>query len=552
MNSVTSITVLAAIKSVLLAAALMLALGSCARMAPPPGGPEDKTAPEIARSAPAHDAVNVARESDVFIEFSEPVNRPSVEASLYMSPEPGRRLRYRWSGKRLTLDYLDPLPENRTVVVTVGAQAKDMQGNPLESSQTVAFSTGDHIDRGKVEGRAQLPEGTRTLTITAYLFSDSLPDPMRDAPDYRMQTSPDGSFELGYLAPGRYRLFALDDRNLDGLWMPAGEWIGSANQDVTVSELTGPRVTFVPTEQDTSPAMFLRARQVHASMLEVRLNRDDAPMMFSVSDSAGAQTALYHVEDTTASGSWRLYLDRELFGDSAVAVAELLNGERPGLRFAVQTKPDTSRPHLRETLPGHRSITREIPRELVIIFDEPIMLRDDTLQADLREDTTHIDFTLEQTDPAALTVIPARPLRTGAKYNFTLPNSRVSDRAGNLFADSLLTVSWSSFPPDSLGNIHGVIRAPESGPWLVELYRVKDRKPTATAFASAQFDFMGYPQGDYLVRVIRDANANQRFDAGSVNPFTFSEPFQWHPDTLTIRARWTADVDFLWTTVTQQ
>jgi len=519
-------------------------------MAPPPGGPEDKTPPEIARSMPEHDATQVARDSDVVLEFSEPVNRPSVEASLYLSPEPGRRLRYRWSGTRLILDYLDPLPENRTIVVTVGSQAKDMQGNPLETSSTVAFSTGDHIDRGRAYGTSTIPEGVRSIAIVAYQIGDTLPDPMRDAPDYRMQSGTDGNFELGYLAPGRYRLFALDDKNLDGMWSPASEWIGTASQDIEVAEQLNPRVTFAPSLQDTSPLAILRTRQTDALRIDLRLNRDVVPDQIGISDSVGAQTALYHQPDTSASGSWRVFIDRELVGDSATAYVEMRD-TRLSYRFAVISRPDTSRPRMRESFPENRSLTRDIPEELIIIFDEPIMLVEDSLKAELRADTAHVNFTLDQSDPAALTIVPSEPFQAGRKYTFTLPKSLITDRAGNQPPDSLLNLSWYSYPPDSLGDISVTVRAPERGPWLIELFTAKKREFVTATLSNDNAVFLGYPQGEYLVRVVRDKNANERLDSGSILPFNFSEPFEWHPDTVSVRARWTAEVEFNWTTLTQ-
>lgn len=521
-------------------------------MAVPPGGPEDKTPPDIVFSSPEQNSVKVPLESDVTIEFSEPVNRAAVEASLYLSPEPGRRLRYKWSGRRLTLDYLDPLPENRTIVVTVGAVAKDIQGNAFENSYTLAFSTGDHIDKGEIAGSVALPPGVRSMAVTAYLLSDSLPDPMLDTPDYRMQTAADGSFELGYLAIGTYRLFALDDRNLDGMWSPASEWIGTATNDVRVEEGAKPRVTFAPSLQDTTEPALLRVRQYDELRVDIRLNRGGQPFV-EITDGSQTQPAEYFREDTSAANGWHIYFADTVSGDSAQISVKVADAQLT-TSYAVKNRPDTTAPALLEAWPANREYTREIPDEAIVIFNEPIIFGKltDTVAVSLRADTNDVVVSVEQTDPASLTITPLSPFETGVKYSLYVPKELVTDYRRNMLRDSLLKINWYTYPDDSLGTIDGLVRATEMGPWLVELYRVKSVEPEETVYTNTHFKFTGYPAGDYRIRVIRDANSNNRFDTGSMLPFEFSEPFQWHPDTISVRSRWTAEVEVLWMNVTQK
>lgn len=533
--------------------ALALILLSCARMGVPPGGPEDKTPPEISIAFPEAGSVNVPLNSDVSLEFSEPVNRPAVESSLYLSPEPGKRLRYRWSGRRLLLDYLDPLPESRTIVVTVGAQAKDMQGNPLANSYTLAFSTGDHIDRGEIKGVSLMPEGAKSMTITAYLLGDTLPDPMVDAPDYRMQTDEFGEFDLNYLAPGTYRLFALEDKNFDGLWMPASEKIGTATQDVEALEGSVPTVTFSPSLQDTTPLAILRAKQIELRTINLRFNRDTLPDRIDIVDRTAFQMSAMFTRDTSSTASWFVFLDDTLTMDSATARIHF-GDSTMSADFPVNAKPDTTHPKIDITYPDDRSANRVIDPDVIVVFNEPIMFdaTSDSVFVKLKADTNEIAVKAEQTDPFALTIRPEQPFESGLKHVLSIPNTFVTDRSGNVWRDSLWTLTWYNYPPDSLGEITGTIRSSELGPWLVELYKLKESEPQETVFTNAAFKFAGYSQGDYRLRVIRDANGNQKFDQGSVSPFEFSEPFQWHPDTISVRPRWSAEVEILWITVAQQ
>jgi len=520
-------------------------------MAVPPGGPEDKTPPAVIMTSPAKDETGVTLDRDVTLEFSEVVNRSGVEAALYLSPEPGRRLRYRWSGRRLTLDYLDPLPENRTIVVTVGAQAKDMQGNPLESSFTLAFSTGDSIDRGVVRGLVAMPPKSKSIGVIAYLLGDTMPDPMRDAPDYRIQTDVDGVFELSYLAQGKYRLFALDDRNFDGLWSPASEMIGPPSADVEVREGLSPFVTFVPMLHDTTPPAILRARQYDRGRLDIRLNCSGQPSVELI-DSSAIHYAEYVAIDTSLSGGWFVYFADSLSADSATALVRVADDTLVA-KFAVNNRADTTAPMMLTASPENRSLNRDLPHEIYVIFTEPVIFDEphDSVVVTLKADTADVPFTVQSSDPASLSITPEQSLVPGEKYSLTIPGALIHDYSGNAPHDSLLSLTWYTYPQDSLGTIAGKVHGEAGAIWILELHPEKDRLEVGTTMAVSSYEFHGWPEGKYRIRIMQDINRDEMHNTGSVIPFAFSEPFRWYPDTLTIRPRWTNETDITWTSETQ-
>lgn len=486
----------------------------------------------------------LTRTSRVVIEFSEMMNRPSVEAALYLSPEPGTRLRYHWKGRRLTLEYLDTLTANRTHVVSVGALAKDLQGNTLEGSFTLAFSTGDHIDRGALSGIAEIPDGLRSLSILAYAKSDA--NPMADVADYRIQTSSDGTFQLSYLAPATYRVFAVSDKNLDGKWSPASEIIGTASSDVSVAEGENPFVTFSPALQDTTPWLILRARFLDERTLNLRFNHQAQPSV-EVADGSETRFAEHFRPDTSASGSWMIYLAEGLKGDSAAVRVRIADQELVA-RCAVSHNPDTTRPELIESLPASGLKLRAVPHEIVAIFSEPIVFaqESESLFVLLRHDTTALAVSAEQTDPASLTLTPDVSLLAGSTYFIEIPSALIADYSGNSPRDSVLMINWYAYPEDSLGSISGTIQSVEPSSWLVELFQSDDSERIEFVCTESYFEFTNYPAAAYRLRVIRDVNRNQRFDRGRVEPFEFSEPFYWHPETLTVRPRWETEAAVIW------
>jgi uncharacterized protein (DUF2141 family) len=517
---------------------------SCAKMGAPPGGPEDKIAPQVVFTSPETDALSVDVQARVVLEFSEMMNRPSVETALYLSPEPGNRLRYHWKGRRLTLEYLDALEINRTHVVSVGAQAKDLQGNALENSFTLAFSTGNHIDRGAFSGLAEIPEGLRSLSILAYSRTDA--NPMSEIADYRIQTASDGTFELSYLAPATYRVFAVADRNFDGKWSPASEVIGTASSDVMVTEGENPYVTFSPTLQDTTPWTMLRVKSVDRRTMNLRFNHPAQPS-FELSDGAGVHFPEHVRPDSSSSGSWFAYFAEELTGDSATVRAQVADTELVS-RCAISLLADTTRPELFESFPESYSKLRTIPQQIYAAFSEPVVVtqQDESLSVMMMKDTTLLPVIAEQSDPAAMNILPLDSLMPGSTYTIEIPSALVSDYSGNTPRDSVLLFSWYTYPQDSLGSIVGSVQSVESSQWLVELLKVGENVPLGAVSTQSVFEFVNYPPDDYLLRVIQDRNNDQNFDRGFVEPFGFSEPFLWHPETLTVRPRWQSEATVVW------
>jgi hypothetical protein len=52
------------------------------------------------------------------------------------------------------------------------------------------------------------------------------------------------------------------------------------------------------------------------------------------------------------------------------------------------------------------------------------------------------------------------------------------------------------------------------------------------------FDFDRIIPGEYLIWAYEDKDTSGKYSSGKVNPFEFSEFFNYYPDTLNLRARW--------------
>jgi uncharacterized protein (DUF2141 family) len=540
-----------------LAAALAAVLwSSCAKVGAPPGGPEDKTGPSLIEVYPQSNAVLVPRRMTARLGFSEPVNRSSVETVLFLSPDPRERVRYRWRGRALELIFLDSLEYERTYVISVGSQAKDLRGNPAGITNTIAFSTGEHIDRGRIDGWLSGVSAPQTVSLWAFLLAgDSAVNPAGRDADYRLQSGRDGRFRFEHLKAGRYRVFAVEDRNQDGRWNPPGERLGIPPWDVNVTDSTMPWVSFRPAEFDTVPAQVRKVRAVNQRQIDVRMNRpvaslagwmrpengDSMAMLDAYADTSGGDVWHLFPHEALTPGWWLLTASgRDAFG----------NPWEDRDSVEVRERPDTTRPHILETWPGTRTPVTRAPDTIAVIFDEPVTVSADSAQnfrlISSGTDTAALVHLL--TAPRVLSFVPAPPLEPGKTYTLLMDARVIRDASGNAAGDSLLSLSFSILSPESLGTLIGRIVGDEPAPYLVSALTLRDRQTAgrATVTGNGEFTIGSLPAGDYLLDVVSDRDRNGEYTFGSLRPLQMSEPFLLLADTVTIRARWESELRIDW------
>jgi hypothetical protein len=535
--------------------ALTVGIWSCAKMGAPPGGPEDKAGPRVVETFPHADDINVPRRLTAKLVFSKPVNRVSIESSLFLSPDPRQRLRYHWHGRTLELIYLDSLIENRTYVISVGSQAKDLRGNPAGSSYTLAFSTGDKIDRGGIQGWLGDVSTPQAVSLWAYnLQSDSAPDPLRAQADYRIQAATDATFKFEFIRAGRYRVFAVTDRNFDGLWNPPGEMIGIPPWDVTVRDSTMPWMSFRLAQPDTAPAYIKSARGIHSRLVDVKLDRavatisasfrlggDSVPMLDALADTSGLD--LWHVftRDSLKPGTWTINARGiDPFGDPWAASDTL----------DMRARGDTVRPHIFFSDPTIGSRARLVPDSLRIVFDEPIS-SDSLVRAEFRltsGDSDSVNVTVRMRGARELDFIPIQPFMDGAKYRLRFDGRGVRDFSGNAYADSAAELRFAVYSADSLGSVKGSLSVTSAGRYLVRLLTLTDHRfvTQVPVAGPGGFTLDRLPPKKYLIETIRDVARNDSFFFGRFRPFQFSDPFFTSSDTVTVRARWEYDTQVNW------
>ena len=341
----------------------LLMITSCANQGAPPGGPLDRTGPQVVGTFPDTFAVLEAFDDEIRIVFNERISERPVQGTLdgtvIISPESGE-VSVRHSSRALRVTMEGGFQPDAVYRVTVESMVQDLFQNPMAGAFEFIFSTGAEmtptvlagsiIDR--ITGRPIL--GARvTARVERPPGVEEFDGPV--VPTHVAITDSSGIYAFRYVPPGRYDITAFRDQNRNR--EPDGsELIGTGSEELNPADTVLLDLTLLA--PDTTPAMVQNVELVDSLTLAVEFDDflDPTVELAGVSAFLGpdsldpaAVTAIMHERDFLGrmdeiqdslhlADSIRFEEDRQRIdvllsvGDSVAAAeieAELATGPRP-------------------------------------------------------------------------------------------------------------------------------------------------------------------------------------------------------------------------------
>ena len=228
---------------------------SCARMGHPDGGWFDETPPHVIGTVPADQSTDVTSRK-IIINFDEYIKLDNPTEKVVISPPQLEQPEIKSQGKRIVVNLIDSLMDNTTYTIDFSDAISDFtEGNPL-GNYTYSFSTGDHIDTMEVAGtviEAENLEPIKGILVGLYKVDetetvndgqgtinerlkpgDSLyvnDTTFRTKPFLRVSHTDDrGRFVIKGVAPGSYRIYALQDADGNYMFTQKGEKLAFLDQ----------------------------------------------------------------------------------------------------------------------------------------------------------------------------------------------------------------------------------------------------------------------------------------------------------------------------------
>ncbi|MBR4047098.1 MAG: Ig-like domain-containing protein [Bacteroides sp.] len=196
----------------LLAAGLLIFIYSCASIGRLEGGPIDEEPPVFIGSTPEQAGINSDR-NKITIEFDEFIKLDKPGEKVVISPPQVQQPVIKANGRKVVVTLEDSLKPNTTYTIDFADAIQDNnEGNPLENF-FFTFSTGEKLDTMAVGGtvlNASNLEPVKGMMVG--LHADLDDSTFTTKPFERVGiTNSRGQFSIRGVAPGKYRIFALQD-----------------------------------------------------------------------------------------------------------------------------------------------------------------------------------------------------------------------------------------------------------------------------------------------------------------------------------------------------
>ncbi len=537
----------------------LVVLSTCANQGFPSGGPVDKTPPAVVRTVPEQSSTRVPLSTDVEITFSERVDHNSCVASLFITPFPAQGVHTSWRGRTLRLRVIDGLLPDRTYVVTIGTTTRDYRNNALPQSFTLSFSTGDHLDTGEISGRIFSDTRLAGTQLWAYDLSENPdPDPAAIKPIYITQAGENGFFRLSNLGLRPFRVFAVYDREANGLYDPETDALGVPHRDVQLDSLctSYEHLNFRVARRDTTPPVLLSATAADDHHVDLRFSEplkidglDQMDNYHLTSDSSRRSAALVYgdlrnpsfvhlvVDQPLAEKSWRIAVR------SAQDLAGLpLDPQRNSAEFVGRAVPDTIGPRILDVQPPDSARLVDLQTPIRILFSEA-MQRDGVERIFVLADSNaqSVKGRLSWQSPAVLVFQSDSLLQGNMRYCLTAQVDSVFDYFGNPLQDSVFCHVFFTVNPDTFSIISGTIVDEDStrtGPFVISAQELKGQAREIRVDSAGPYAVGNLFPGAYRIQVYRDSDRNGVYSLGQHWPFLPAERFFVYADSVQLRSRW--------------
>lgn len=501
------------------------ALAGCATPVAPSGGPPDRTGPIVINTTPSPGTVNFDG-SEVRFEFNEYVDRNSARQNVSIEPNLDIEFDVRFRRRTVIVEFIDPLPENTTIVVQLGTDVTDTHRNKMAAAYTLPLSTGPVLDDGTVKARLRhaergsVEQGER---VFLYRSPSNLLEPAR----YVAQSDTAGNIKFTHLREGTYTALWVDDVNRDRVWNRDRERaIPFHTEEFTVlqGEERDLGTLYIQRPDTVSPRVN-GVGLLSKKRLRLRLSEEvhwDENAFLTVVDSLG--------NDFTKA--WPLYRDRSdrqvMFAQTEQPLPEenrfTLKSEgisdRAGNRlrtyedpFAGSAEPDTtflryisdnSRLGLFPDQPVEVRYSKFIASR--VITDSLLVFEGDSMI----EDWEHLEVKRN-----ILKIHPDETWRSGTRYQFRVWDPDLQDHI------SLEPDIWQR---NQLGSIEFNI-ADETGKENRLILWDENRRIEIDTTFTGSLEVEDLPPLQYHAIVFRDLNESGRWDYGSVDPYEAPEPY---------------------------
>ena len=547
---------------------------SCAEPRAPGGGPQDKQPPRIhsKKYSTPNPSINF-KDNRIILTFDEWIKLQAAYSQVVISPPLEKRPEIKIRNKSVVVEWKEALKDSTTYIINFGDAVRDITEGNIAPKLKMVFSTGPYLDSLSCSGQIVDAETRAPKEEVWVMLYQNLADsmPKKQKPFYFTKTDKQGNFKLEYLRKGRYRIFALEDKNRDYKYNQNNESIAFLDSSFQINDTIQP-VFRLRMFQEREATKVLNSKLERYGALKITLNNKvqspndiqllDAPDDFKTWIEQGEDTVRLYFDGTLSdTGKWSFVIQNEAeeLNDTIHVKAKKRSefiDEASNLVWNQKSKKTVTQGRRSNKGAGpallqlqDTAVILQHPFEAMKLYFLRAIVEVDTSQILLLKDTSisvvRLDITETvdsltqdvQLDTIFKTVLQdtflpvARPLikvqnhlkldylwQIDAKYKLMILPKGVTDYLGLMNQDTLSRI-YTINKKDNYGTVTVIITGADSSlQYVVQLLNSKNNLvQEAIVQDSTQMTFVyeNIPTDTYVIRVVHDKFPNGRWDVGS-------------------------------------
>lgn len=522
--------------SIILGYGYSVLLTGCAQVQPLTGGERDTIPPQLDSARSTVNFQTRFEKQPILLFFDEFVDLKDVFNQVVVSPPLAKRPKVtveKYRRVRFEFDPEEVLRPEATYSIQFGDAIKDFtEGNAAPIR--FVFSTGDKIDSLQVKGRVVDAFTGKPVEKALVMLYDNLADSVvrKERPFYFSKTDKQGAFRIENIRSDTFKIFALEDANLNYLFDQATERIGFQSLPIaTADSVQAPiEIRFF---QETPPLALAEQTSPLSGLVKLTFTREPWDMELATSQPVffedRNQDTIFLWHDIPDSISWRVTMRNEEWADSLVV------------------RPPGRGQQLQKLLPSASSISQNPAMPAGLAFNYPLTgVAFDSVQ--VWQDTLRLETPLSGgRDSLNFRKINFRfEWEENTAYRLLFPPGSLSGWKDT--ANDSLWVNLRTSQRKDFGALIIRFDSLDTGkPLAVELMqqeKVIDRYviPEGNDNWEKKLPFM--PPGSYQLRVIEDLNGNGRWDPGRYDRGVQPERLQT-VQMEQLRANWEVEANFV-------
>ncbi|QIK54542.1 hypothetical protein G7051_09390 [Dysgonomonas sp. HDW5B] len=565
---------------------------SCASMGSPSGGDYDFDPPKVLSSRPTPNETFV-KSGKVQIVFDELVQIEKPMEKVIVTPPQRNFPIIRAQNNKVIVELKDTLIANTTYTIDfTDAIVDNNEKNALEDF-ALSFSTGAVVDTLSISGKVLAADNLEPVSgIYVGIHSNLSDTAFTTLPFKRIsRTNELGKYSIKGIAPGEYKIYALDDVNRDYKYDNPGEAIAFLDKIIVPSVEAAVRQDSVFNLKNLS---FDTIKTVHYTKFlpddivlrsftsdfkrqylqkHERLTEDVISIYF------GAPTAMPKIEALDIPKpitDWSV-LERTAGNDTlkfwitekAIAAMDTLSlrvsynmtdslnklqSVTDTLNFISRTKKKVKDDKKKDkdeevtflTLTTDIAQLFDVYKDINIEFDYPVKdFEKNKIFVQYQADSTYsnVDYVLEKDSLNPRKYRIQNKWIPGGQYRFVVDSATLHSYTG-LWNDKQ-EVLFKVKTLDQYGSLDiNIYNLPDSMPAFVELLDKSDKPVYRATVKDDIASFVYLNPGIYYARIILDANGNGRWDPGDYSEMREPEMVNYYPKTFEIRAFWDITEDW--------